>query len=136
MDISSGKALFISAVAGGPSLAVATFNGDFLPVATGAAIGIVMFLWSVRNTSNDQYIKSLHSRIQESQDEIKKIQQDHFGEIEVIRSTLTDVQFDLKRLKTIQENIQKQLAVHSCPIANDPNVKCRLPEIISSTLSL
>lgn len=136
MDISSGRALFISIVTGGPPLAVATFNNDFIPIATGIAVGTVMFWWSIRNTTNDQYIKNLHSRIQESQDEIKKIQDDHYKEIADIRETLSAVQVDLRRVNTIQDKIQKQLAVHSCPAPSDPNAKCRLPEIISTTLSL
>jgi nitrogen fixation-related uncharacterized protein len=136
MDISSGKALFISAVTGGPSLAVATFNGEFIPVATGIAVGTLMFWWSVRNTSNDQYIKSLHSRIQESQDDINEIQDANTKKVDQIQSTLTVVQIEVKRQKIILEQIQKQLTMHSCPTPSDPNAKCRLPEILGNTLTL
>lgn len=136
MDISSGKAMIFSVVAGGPSLAVATIDGDFIPVATGIAVGTLMFWWSIRNTSNDQYIKNLHNRIQESQDEIRDGQKVHHEEIERMQSTLTEVQMKVKRHEFVLDQIQKRLAVHSCPAPRDPNAACRLPEIISSTLSL
>lgn len=135
MDISSGKALFVSAITGGPSLAFAAFTNDFVPVATGAAVGIVMFLWSVRNTSNDQYIKNLHARIQESQAEVNEIQDANTKRVEQIQATLTDVQMEVRRQKIVLEQVQKQLTIHSCPAPSDPNARCRLPEILSSTLS-
>jgi peptidoglycan hydrolase CwlO-like protein len=125
-----------SLVTGVPTGVFAAITGESASVAVGAGTAVIMFLWSIRNTSNDQYVKSLHSRIQESQDEIKEIQGANLKRVEEIQSTLTDVQMKVKRHEFVLDQIQKKLAVHSCPVPKDANAACRLPEIISSTLSL
>lgn len=136
MDISSGKAMVVSLLTGVPTGVFAAVTGESVSVAVGAGTAVTMFLWSIRNASDDQYVKGLHTQLQKSQDDIKEIQDANLKRVDEIQSSLTAVQMEVKRQKIILEQVQKQLAVHSCPTPSDPNARCRLPEILSSTLSL
>lgn len=133
-SISSGKALFASILTGVPTVTFAAITGESVSVAIGAGTAVLMFLFSMKNTVNDQYVKALNRQIQDAYEAQKKDREDHLVELTKINTTLSDVQIQLHTFQTTIDQVKKKLGGHSCPVAADPNLVCRLPETLSSML--
>jgi uncharacterized membrane protein YgaE (UPF0421/DUF939 family) len=133
-SISSGKAFVASLVAGVPTVTFAAITGESVSVAIGAGTAVLMFLFSIRNTANEQYVKGLHQQIQDAYESQKKDRAEHLSELGAIKMQLSDVQVQLHAFQTNGDQAKKVLAGHSCPAAADPTLKCRLPETLSSLL--
>lgn len=132
--ISSGKALAASIVTGVPTGIFAAITGESVSVAIGAGTAVLMFLFSMRNTSNEQYVKALYQQIQDATTAQKKDREQYAADVIEVNMKLADVQVQLHQMQTTFEMARKAVAAHSCPAAADPNLKCRLAETLSSLL--
>jgi hypothetical protein len=134
-SISSGKAFLASLVTGIPTGVFAAINGESVSVAIGAGTAVIMFLFSIRNTANDQYIKGLNTQIQEASEARRKESEAHIAELAALRMEISDFKVQVHSMQTNGDQAKKTLAAHSCPQAADPAAKCRLHETLASILS-
>jgi hypothetical protein len=128
--ISTGKAFATSAVFGIPSVATAVFTNDFLPVATGAAIGALAFLFAVRNYTSDKHLEAVNKRL----DAAEKTADKYLGELDGVKVECSRLKLQVEEVNGKYELLKKRLAMHVCPQPADPSLPCRLPDIINITL--
>jgi hypothetical protein len=128
--ISSGKAFVTSAVFGIPTLTAAVFTNDFLPVATGAAIGVLAFLFAIRNYTNDKHLEAVNNRLDRSE----KTSDEYFEELNAVKGECGRLKLKIDEVTGNYDLLKKRLATHVCPVPADPSMKCSLPDIINITL--